>query len=674
MTLFILAPIVAAAVVVIVILFVTDKTALSPDQRQTKILPNVSQSVATLPEKSASHPPIKLAKKSQPIPTNSWLSGLVFQTNHSVVYGSPWTYQAEKSGAILSYPKVKSMPDTVFAGHSNDLRLDFGAKDYTVKKFDDLSATVAYKKDQKTLGTLKLIQGSPYIFVKIKPGNQLKLSFSGKTKKIAKHKFIISIQDKNYGLWLENNASAQAHPHHFSISANDKPARVTLIALPKKMDQHVAFRLAKNNVENTKITHHVKGKTSRTSFKLHTKNGRPTLFGLVPRQYRHAQNLPKSTGSLQTLFGAQKFYKGNTFSYSVDKFLPPKDTIITKNLTAQKMQNLGKFLHEDIAKTEFTAKDSYGAGKQLYRAANLLELAHELHQPKSAQHIQKKLQTQLKQWLDPHGNKNRGSKYFSYDPEIRGLVGEKPSFGSEHFNDHNFHYGYFIYAASVLGRYDHDFVHKNKKMVTALIRDIASPRTTGHFPKLRSFDAYAGHAWADGYGDTPSGNNLESSSEAVNAAYAMYLWGKTTGNHRLQHFSQWLYQNQALAAQDYWTNIAESAPRFDDFKHNFVSLVWQGKLDSGTFFSNRPSAKLGIQLIPMSPGQHYLAADPQQITKNLAEIPKNPEQFSAYLLMYQSLANPQAALKSALQRNPKKLDSATSKTYLYAFLYNQARK
>ena len=40
----------------------------------------------------------------------------------------------------------------------------------------------------------------------------------------------------------------------------------------------------------------------------------------------------------------------------------------------------------------------------------------------------------------------------------------------------------------------------------------------------------AGHSWASGHGAFASGNNHESSSEAMNFATAVMLWGEMTGD------------------------------------------------------------------------------------------------------------------------------------------------
>ena len=50
------------------------------------------------------------------------------------------------------------------------------------------------------------------------------------------------------------------------------------------------------------------------------------------------------------------------------------------------------------------------------------------------------------------------------------------------------------------------------------------------FCKFRAFDQYSGHSWAGGYGDSDSGNNQESASEALFSWVGMYLWGEANQN------------------------------------------------------------------------------------------------------------------------------------------------
>ena len=57
------------------------------------------------------------------------------------------------------------------------------------------------------------------------------------------------------------------------------------------------------------------------------------------------------------------------------------------------------------------------------------------------------LTEQLTKWTEPKGADTRSEFCFVYDEQAMGIVGLTPSFGSDEFNDHHFHYGYFLYAA-----------------------------------------------------------------------------------------------------------------------------------------------------------------------------------------------------------------------------------
>lgn len=70
-------------------------------------------------------------------------------------------------------------------------------------------------------------------------------------------------------------------------------------------------------------------------------------------------------------------------------------------------------------------------------------------------------------------------------------------FGNSFYNDHHFHYGYFVYAASVIGYLDPSWLsnQRNRNWINMLVRDFGNPGQDDYFPFSRSFDWYNGHSW-----------------------------------------------------------------------------------------------------------------------------------------------------------------------------------
>jgi len=79
-------------------------------------------------------------------------------------------------------------------------------------------------------------------------------------------------------------------------------------------------------------------------------------------------------------------------------------------------------------------------------------------------------------------------------------------FGNTYYNDHHFHYGYFVYTAAVIGHLDPGWINENKAYVNMLVRDISNPSAKDpYFPVSRCFDWFHGHSWAHGLFDSLDG-------------------------------------------------------------------------------------------------------------------------------------------------------------------------
>ena len=161
--------------------------------------------------------------------------------------------------------------------------------------------------------------------------------------------------------------------------------------------------------------------------------------------------------------------------------------------------------------------------------------------------------------------RQRNTRCFQYDEAAHGVVGLTPSFGSDEFNDHHFHYGYFLGAAGILAADDKKLAKTFAPVMNLLAQDIAAAKGSDEFPVLRTFDPYQGHGWASGTSPFADGNNQESSSEAVNAWNGLALWGEASGQDALATEGTWLLSAEAASAKAYWTNPDLDDPVYKGF-------------------------------------------------------------------------------------------------------------
>ncbi|MET0303943.1 MAG: glycosyl hydrolase, partial [Microbacteriaceae bacterium] len=345
-----------------------------------------------------------------------------------------------------------------------------------------------------------------------------------------------------------------------------------------------------------------------------------------------------------------------------------------KALTSAQRDELTTALGADLAGTGELAADTYFGGKQLARLANLLQLARDLGADDLAATAQTRLAEELRIWTEPAGCDDRAERCFAYDPTQPGMVGFAASFGADEYNDHHFHYGYFLYAAAIAASDDDELRDDIAPVITLLAADLASGSASELFPARRTFDPYSGHSWASGFSPFGDGNNQESSSEAVAAWNGLALWAETAGDDDLDAEARWMLAAEAASARTYWTDFDRSDPAYADYEHGVVGIVWDGKRDYSTWFSPEPAAILGIQLIPMTGVSDYLAGDPDRIRANVAEVDEAP-QFADLLLMYSALAGPEdaaVALEKARDLPDAAIDDGNARSLLLAWLMVKA--
>ena len=180
-------------------------------------------------------------------------------------------------------------------------------------------------------------------------------------------------------------------------------------------------------------------------------------------------------------------------------------------------------------------------------------------------------------------------------------------FGNTYYNDHHFHYSYFIYAASIIASLDPPWLPAHKNWVNTLVRDAANPAPADpFFPVSRSFDWYHGHSWAKGLFASADGKDQESTSEDAFFSYAMKMWGRVTGDGAMEARGNLMLAVQQRAFRNYFLLESDNVNQPANFIRNKnTGILFENKVDHTTYFGNNPEDIQGIHMIPINPSSAY---------------------------------------------------------------------
>jgi endo-1,3(4)-beta-glucanase len=622
----------------------------------------LDSALGAIPHRSVSPmPAAKLAKRLIP-PTNRWFSGLVFGKTPLPVFPLPLSFGLTGTGFAFGVPTVVSGANTITGEFAPAVTVDDGSSSAEISAYDAASVTIAQKAaDGATIGSVVIAEGSPVVSYTAKRDGTLTLAqpFSASGSGL----LTTTVAGLTYGLLTRGHRDG-------SVVHLTKGQTAVWFAVPRGGN---AERLASHvsALKSVSLAYGVSGKYASTALTYHSVG--ESVVAAMPHQLA-ALTTPTSCslGHFPSVYGTLSLCAGPTLSWN-SPTVSASASLDATRLTAGDKAELRVQLAKDIRSTPPLPKDSYYGGKALYRLANLLSVAHDIDDTTAASALQKKLDDALVKWTTPNGCAGRSSQCFVYDPVAKGIVGLTASFGSDQFNDHHFHYGYFFYAASVAATYNPSLTGRIAPVINLLAADLATSGPSKSFPERRVFDAYAGHSWASGYSPFADGNNQESSSEAVDAWNGLALWASTTHDAPLHREATWMLSAEAASAKAYWTNFNTKDPVYAGYQHTVVGINWGAKRDYATWFSADPNAKLGIQLIPMSPASTYLAGDPSRIAENLRQAAPGGYDVALgdYLLMYSALEGrtaASAAVATARSLPDKYIDDGDSRTYLLAWI------
>ncbi|KAF8310367.1 glycoside hydrolase family 81 protein [Clavulina sp. PMI_390] len=183
-------------------------------------------------------------------------------------------------------------------------------------------------------------------------------------------------------------------------------------------------------------------------------------------------------------------------------------------------------------------------------------------------------------------------------------------FGNGYYNDHHFHYGYFLTAAAIIAKYNPSWMNSEKSYINGFLRDIVNPsRSDPYFPIVRHRDWFAGHSWASGIANGAGSRDQESSGEAINGYYGAALWANVTGQTDIYNWCRLLIATEQHGVQTYWqmNPSSSSTDRDQPYPEPAVrNLVTMGNVEdwqSGAwlFWGSEKSEIAAIQMLPVTP-------------------------------------------------------------------------
>jgi endoglucanase Acf2 len=596
--------------------------------------------------------------------TNQWWSSLVWQKHSQNMFAHPAFVRCDLDGVVVGYPGARILGNE--AGIFGTVDLVRGDLKIGHSKVDDFPTadcggysdwfvTAVMAKDDSSL-TTSFGHGSPFVYGLIEGGEPV-VTFATTPTVWSRPQgdavVGVTVNGHHYGLFGPSGSSWDGletatltnigrKGNHFSIAVlpDDQPETLQLFA-----------KYAHSHVTDTRVEYTVEGSSVLTTYRFictpREGSETGTVFALYPHQWKYTTT-PLSNLTLGSVRGVMKIGTGSEFETAVpiQGVLP----MLPAGGIADRSQMLEQLTIE-AAKPIPAYADTYWEGKHLGSLASLSGIADGIDANTQQMAFVGEIKRRLEAWFTATSDKDQ--PVFYYDSNWGTLIGSRPSYGSDlPLNDHHFHYGYFIRAAAEVARMDPEWAEQWGPMVNLVIRDIASPdRRDPLFPYLRCFDKYAGHSWASGDANFADGNNQESSSESLNAWYALMLWGEATGNVQLRDLGIFLFNTERTAVEEYWFDVAETNYP-NDFPNVALGMVWGGKGAFATWFSGDIDCIHGINWLPFTPASVYMGRHPEYVKKNfdrIVEKRKGGKDFNTgwgdLVVMFGALNDPAPALR-----------------------------
>ena len=576
----------------------------------------------------------------KPLPTNDWWTdALVSQWT-----GNLWSYPAKvrigAGGVRVAFPKHWSDDGTEVCERSALRVFASSSRPFTpaaalVDDWHNWDVEIVLADGDRQIRTT-LVHGSPFTWIESRGVDLFIAADAGEGGPLVEQRSqddggeIFAVGEDLYGVWRggegdrrwiaigllpSEDAYKTLAPY---ASAIVRETRVDWRYDPAKAEVATVWRVKTEDLNGV-----VSGKWKVESGVREAESGKwkvesagpPALQGFQPHHLKKTRQNFKCLDGLvwQTPRGRQRVAAGNDLEivYPFPGILPywpaPQVTKADNAKAASYDPALFKTLVSDYAERGTFGHDTYWGGKGLLQMAFAMMAAREAGDDASFVLARDRLREVLVDWLTYKPGDE--SRFFAFVPKWGGLVGIHPSYDSETFNDHHFHYGYFTYSGALLCLVDGDFAQQYGPMLKLVAKDYANwDRADPLFPFLRTFDPWAGHSFAGGMGDG-NGNGQESSSEAMQGWGGLFLLGLALGDDAMTAAGAFGYAVESRAVAEYWFDRDRENIDRSKYRHPYCCNLTCHGVGWWTFFSGDPAWMHSIQWLPDTPALDYLSED-----------------------------------------------------------------
>ncbi|KAK9766843.1 hypothetical protein K7432_003775 [Basidiobolus ranarum] len=617
-----------------------------------------------------------------PYPTNAWWENLVLNSTKETITPYPYHVRAGLNEISICYPTREVHDTYIFSPFHEDWILTLeGIEKSGVIYHDELSVAVDYVGKEGRNLRAWFVKGTPYQSFYVTKGSPILKTIHAIIEVFPfpdNKRILIHLNNGQYWCIFTEVPVHWEHNMNQLYTTSSFNGYLRLAYVPPQIETN--FQVLSDYSTCIPIGGHVTYEMLQEDIKIQFEFltfGEGRLLMLTLPHHKDILVNPRfvNMSGFTCIKGAMMAIEGT--SWSVREPQIKIGWFSDRPIDQEYLEIIGNSLMKDVeSNTSSLAIDPYFFGKGVAKIARLALIAEQIGRLELLEKILDNLKRALVPWFT---GKNQNP--LVYDLTWKGIISRNgindrgADFGNGWYNDHHYHYGYFIYACAVIGRYEKSWLNEYRIPILALLKDYANPVSGDPmFPKFRHKDMYDGHSWASGLFEFADARNQESTSEAVNAYYAVYLLGLAWHDPELQGAGQFLLTSEIRSSRFYW-QMGDSTNIYDrKFRVNkCVGILWGCKVDYATWFGNLPEYIHCIQFLPFTPITRALLLPSWLVEEreilNLILSRKSPmveAKWVAYILMALGIIDKKMATKKMLE--VKEFDDGNTMTNSWYWL------